>query len=203
MLRVIAISVVSAALLAGCHSSPQPTTSVTPTGSAPSPSASATPTHTAVVTPTPSPSASASPAPEWTVPATWTPIDPSEAGVDSSSVTAVLGAWQLDNGAIASVIVVPNAAGTTDPEKYFKAQLAEFASANDLKVTHKARKTDSGEPALVVTATPTEDQGGDAQQFILVLRPDEVTWGTVSDSPGALADSAGELWELMRTLPAS
>jgi hypothetical protein len=136
------------------------------------------------------------------VPADWNPIDPSEAGVDASSVTAVLGAWELPDGAVASVIVVPNDAGTTDPTAYYKATLADYANADDLKVTQKSRKTDAGEPALVVTATPTEDQGGDAQQFIIVLRPDEVTWATVSNSPGALTDSAGEMWELMRTLPA-
>ncbi|MCR6712407.1 MAG: hypothetical protein NVV57_06795 [Demequina sp.] len=201
--KTIAVTIVSAALLTGCHSSPEPTPSASETATQQSPSASATPTPTAVETPAASPSPSVTPTPQWTVPADWTPIDPSEAGVDPTSVTAVLGAWQLDDGAVASVIVIPNDAGTTDPAKYFKATLADFANADDLKVTQKARKTDAGEPALVVTATPTEDNGGDAQQFIIVLRNDEVTWATVSDSPGALADSAGEMWELMRTLPAA
>lgn|GEM_PF-1769011 len=200
MLRqTIVVSLAAAVVLSGCTGSPEPTTSKTPT----QPPASSSPTAEPTPHSTPTPSQSPSAPMDWAAPADWKQIDISEAGIDADSVTSVVGAWQLSDGAIASIVVVGNDAGTTDPGDFFDATFKDFADADDLKVTHASRTTDAGEPALVVTAVPKEDQSGDAQQFILVLRPDSVAWATLSDTADGIIDSSGELWELMRTFPAS
>lgn len=194
----IVVCVASAAVLTGCTDSPSPTPSVTTSSAEPSITASPSPTATATSA-TPSPSATSA----WAAPAEWTPIDAADAGVDASTVKEVLGAWQLPDGGLASVVIVKNASATTDPDDYFAHEFSDFVGDDAFKVVYDPETTDAGEPAVVVTVTPTEDGGGDAQQFIAVLRPQSVTWASLSDDPSRIAESAAQLWALMRALPAT
>ena len=192
--RTVALCVALAAALAGCHSTP-------PTTDSPTPHVTPSPTSTPSVTST-TPSASPTPTEPWAAPADWQPISPESAGVDISTALDVWGAWELPNGALASIVEVPNDAHTTDPNAYFDATFADYAAIEDFTVEHEARNTDSGEPAVVVTVTPSEEVGGDSQQFIVVLRADSAVLATVSAAPDAIATSASMLWAVMRAVPA-
>lgn len=200
---LVGATLVAASLvLSGCTGEATPTSSATATATSPEPAPSQTsmPTPTQ---PTAVPTPSATPAAEWSVPADWKAIPTDEAGIDTSTVKSVVGAWQLPGGGIASIVVVVNDAATTDPKAYYKATFADFASSEDLTVVNEAGTTNNGQPVVIVTATPAGDSAGDAQKFIVALGEDSVTWASLSDSAANIADSGTQLWELMKTLPSS
>jgi hypothetical protein len=197
MSRYLFVAVAAIAVLAGCtNNAPPPSPSASPTQSEQTAAPSATPTES----PTPSPSAE--PTPEWAIPSDWTEIDPKDAGVDSSTVEAVIGAWELPNGATASIVTVANESGTTNPDDLYNEWFADLSAGEDFEVQHDTVTTDAGEPVLTVRVTPVVETDGDPQDFILVLRPDTITWAKVADSNGGIDQSGDALWELMRLYPA-
>lgn len=134
------------------------------------------------------------------VPSNWEYVDPSEAGIVESSADEVIGAWKLENGDVASIVVVPNTTGTTDPDEYYSMYFGDSDESGDQSITHEARTTDAGVPTSVVTIAPAGGLGGDAQVFIFVIEDDVVTSGIISTSPETITAADTALWDVMRVL---